>query len=279
MQSKSEHLYFRDIHKYSLLNEEEERALVKRIQNEKTGSLKQLISANLRFVVSVARRYQGRGLSLLELINEGNLGLYKAARRFELSKQVKFISYAVWWIRQSIEKALADQTSIIKIPPNKISLVNSFKRALEANDGSFSKTMEMPEFKKHEREIVEVLDRSLNISLDAPVGGSDSSEGTSTLMDMIGEEPDQEENSARSELSSAIDALLSKMSQREELIIRMYYGINYSREFTLDEIGKELNLTRERVRQIKTKSLRKLLRNPNSKERLLPFMGSKDLEN
>ena len=153
MQTKSEELYFRDINRYRVLTDVEERKLVKYVQRGDANAANKLVTSNLRFVVSVARRYRGRGLSYLELINEGNIGLLKAAKRFDIRKKVKFISYAVWWIRQSIQKAIFEQAGTVRIPLNKIALVNKFKKALVANKGNYNKTIMMDEFKQHEQEI------------------------------------------------------------------------------------------------------------------------------
>ena len=155
MMQTTEALYFRDIGRYKVLSDEEERLLVKAVQDNVEGSVDKLITSNLRFVVSIAKRYRGRGLSYLELINEGNLGLLKAAKRFKLDMKVKFISYAVWWVRQSIQKALFDQPGLVRIPSNKITLISKFKKALEHNSGDYDETFSQKEFKNHEQEILE----------------------------------------------------------------------------------------------------------------------------
>jgi RNA polymerase primary sigma factor len=256
-----ERLYYRDIGRFPVLNEEQEVSLVKRVQLNDKKAMNDLILGNLRFVVSIARKYQNRGLSLLELINEGNIGLYKAAKRFSLEKQVKFTSYAVWWVRQSMQKALFDQATTVKIPPNKLALIRKFRRTLAKNDGDFYKTIAMPEFKVYENEIIDILEKLTPLSLDAPVQDDGSEESTHTLLDILGVEPEQEEALERSELRGVLDAILAKMTQREESVLRMYYGIDFDKEFTLEEIGNKLKLTRERVRQIKNKALRKLFKN------------------
>ena len=271
MTTRNELLYFKDLQRHTTLDEKEEQQLVIRVKNSDTEAVKELITANLRFVVSVARRYIGRGLSLMELVNEGNLGLFRAAKRFEPSRDVKFISYAVWWIRQSIQQALFDQVFTIKIPPNKISLVSKFKKALEKNKRDFNKTIEMPEFRQYKIEIVEILNKLSTVSLDSPIGVNEENSGVHTLLDMIGKGPDQDMETERRELSEIVDKILKQMTDREEKILRMYYGLDHSHEYTLDEIGKELNLTRERVRQIKTKALRKLMRSHRYKNQLYPF--------
>ena len=274
MGNTAESLYFRDINRFRVLTDQEERDLVLRVKHNEEGAIDKLITANLRFVVSVARRYRGRGLSYLELINEGNIGLLKAADRFDLSMNVKFISYAVWWIRQSIQKALFEQAGTVRIPPNKIALINKFRQALDRNCGDFNKTITMDDFKNHEPDIVDVMEKLRGISLDTPVSGSKPDEDSGkTLQDVLGEDPDQDGESERRELGLVLDGVLENITSREERILRMYYGLNFSRQFTLEEIGKELKLTRERVRLIRDRSLRKLFQNPSSRAKLTPFMN------
>jgi RNA polymerase primary sigma factor len=273
MSTKAETLYFRDINRYRVLTEPQERELVVRVQKNEENAINELITANLRFVVSVARRYRGRGLSYLELINEGNVGLLKAAKRFDMNMNVKFISYAVWWIRQSIQKALFEQAGTVRIPPNKIALINKFKQALDRNLGNFEKTIAMDPFCDHETEIVEIMEKLRGVSLDAPLTTNNQDENSSTtLQDILGEDPDQDGESERRELGSVLDGVLQNITSREERILRMYYGLNFSRQFTLEEIGKELKLTRERVRLIRDRSLRKLFQNPSSRAKLSPFI-------
>jgi len=273
MSTKAETLYFRDINRYRVLTEPQERELVLRVKQNEEGAINELITANLRFVVSVARRYRGRGLSYLELINEGNVGLLKAAKRFDMNMNVKFISYAVWWIRQSIQKALFEQAGTVRIPPNKIALINKFKQALDRNLGDFEKTIAMEPFCDHSTEIVEIMEKLRGVSLDAPLSSNTQDENsTTTLQDILGEDPDQDGESERRELGSVLDGVLQNITSREERILRMYYGLNFSRQFTLEEIGKELKLTRERVRLIRDRSLRKLFQNPSSRAKLSPFI-------
>jgi RNA polymerase primary sigma factor len=276
MLPRSEILYFRDISRYRVLTDEEERILVKSVQENRNGAVNHLITSNLRFVVSVARRYRGRGLSYLELINEGNMGLLKASKRFNLDMKVKFISYAVWWIRQSIQKALFEQPGLVRIPPNKIALVNKFKKALDKNLGDYIETMAMDDFKEYEQEIIDIMDKLRGISLDAPIAshGTVDEESSKTLQDVIGQNPNQDEESERRELGKVIDSVLQNVTSREERILRMYYGLNFSKQFTLEEIGKELKLTRERVRLIRDRSLRKLFRNPISRTKLALFLNA-----
>ena len=276
MLPRSEILYFRDISRFRVLTDEEECVLVKSVQENRAGAVDHLITSNLRFVVSVARRYRGRGLSYLELINEGNLGLLKASKRFNLNMKVKFISYAVWWIRQSIQKALFEQPGLVRIPTNKIALVNKFKKALDKNLGDYIETMAMDDFKEYEQEILDIMDKLRGISLDAPIAshGTSDEESSKTLQDVIGQNPNQDEESERRELGKVIDSVLQNVTSREERILRMYYGLNFSKQFTLEEIGKELKLTRERVRLIRDRSLRKLFRNPISRTKLALFLNA-----
>jgi RNA polymerase primary sigma factor len=275
MSRYSESLYFRDLNRHTTLTPDEEKALIMLIKNGDENALQKLILGNLRFVISVSRKYQGRGLSLLELINEGNLGLYKAAKRFDMGKDVKFISYAVWWIRQSIQKALFEQVGAVRIPPNKLALVNRFKKKLVENGGDYELTIGLEEFCDSERDIVEVMEKIVDVSLDAPIGDDSSGlDSISTLMDVLGEDGSQEKENEKEELRTTIDHILSSLPEREEKIIRMFYGLSYNREFTLDEIGKELRLTRERVRQIKNKTLRKLLKSKEHKDRLHDFLSN-----
>jgi RNA polymerase primary sigma factor len=279
MQTKSEALYFRDINRYSVLTDEQERELVKAVQDKVPGAADKLINCNLRFVVSVARRYRGRGLSYLELINEGNIGLLKAAKRFDVNMNVKFISYGVWWIRQSIQRAMFEQAGTIRIPPNKIALVNKFRQALDRNCGDWHATIEKEEFKDHEQEIVEIIEKLKAVSLDAPIGSDQGDdENTKTMKDVLGEEPNQEGESERQELSKIIDSVMQNITSREERILRMYFGLHFSRQFTLEEIGAELQLTRERVRLIRDRSLRKLFKNTASRAKLLPFLNAENIE-
>jgi RNA polymerase primary sigma factor len=274
MSRMSESLYFRDLNRYETLTPLEEKALLALVKNGDGLALKKLILGNLRFVISVARKYQGRGLSLLELINEGNLGLFKAAKRFDSSKDVKFISYAVWWIRQSIQKALFEHVGSVRIPPNKLALVNRFKKRLVENAGDYKKTMSLTEFQGMEKDISEVMEKIVEVSLNSPIGDDSGADSISTLLDVLGEEGKQEANNEKAELTSIINQILKDIPPREEKVLRMFYGINYPREFTLDEIGRELKLTRERVRQIKNKTLRKLLKHKDYKDKLVDFMSS-----
>ena len=280
MSNFNESLYFRDLNRYPTLKPDEEAALIAIIKDGKTEEIRQsalqrLIRGNLRFVVSVARKYQGRGLSLLDLINEGNLGLFKAAKRFDSTKDVKFISYAVWWIRQSIQKALFEQVGAVRIPPNKLTLVNRFKRALVQNGGDYERTMAMPEFADSEQDIVEVMEKIVAISLDAPISDDGSSgDSVSSLMDVLGTDGNQEDEMEKNERKALIDDILKSLPRREEEILRMFYGLDTVEDTTLKDIGEDLKLSRERVRQIKNKTLRKLQKNKEKRDRLGDFLGN-----
>ena len=280
MSDFNESLYFRELNRYPTLKPDEEAALIAIIKDGKTEEIRQsalqrLIRGNLRFVVSVARKYQGRGLSLLDLINEGNLGLFKAAKRFDSTKDVKFISYAVWWIRQSIQKALFEQVGAVRIPPNKLTLVNRFKRALVQNGGDYERTMAMPEFADSEQDIVEVMEKIVDISLDAPISDDGSSgDSVSSLMDVLGTDGNQEDEMEKNERKALIDDILKSLPRREEEILRMFYGLDTVEDTTLKDIGEDLKLSRERVRQIKNKTLRKLQKNKEKRDRLGDFLGN-----
>ncbi len=274
MNRMNESLYFRDLNKHETLTPEEEIALIRLIQKEDHGAIKRLVLGNLRFVISVARKYQGRGLPLLDLVNEGNIGLYKAAKRFDQSKDVKFISYAVWWIRQSIQKALFEHVGSVRIPPNKLALVNRFKKRLVENEGDYDKTISLPEFLGLEKDIAEVMEKIVEVSLDAPIGDDSGVDSISTLLDVLGADSSQEQTTEKNELNNIMNAILHELPSREEKVIRMFYGIGFPQEYTLDEIGKDLKLTRERVRQIKNKTLRKLFKHKEFKDKLEDFIKS-----
>jgi len=276
-QTKAEKLYFRDVGKYPLLTEEEEQKLVEDVHNKVPGAENKLITANLRFVAKEARKHKVTGgLSFLELVNEGNLGLLKAAKRFDKERDVKFISYAVWWIRQAIQKAVFDRMGSVHIPANKISLLNKFKQALDKNDGDFDHTINSPAFVKYKDDIVEIMEKSKNTSLDQPMSGTDDGENTQTLLDTIGVDPTQDENILLDELRNEIEDVihfLPILDETEEKIIRMYYGINFSSTKTLEEIGAELNITREKVRLTRDKALRRIKKDPEANERLRKYLG------
>ncbi|MFO8234781.1 MAG: RNA polymerase sigma factor RpoD/SigA [Bacteroidales bacterium] len=253
--------YLHEISKEDLLTAEQEVELARKIKKGDEQALGKLIRSNLRFVVSVAKQYQNQGLSLPDLINEGNLGLIKAARRFDETRGFKFISYAVWWIRQSILQALAEQARIVRLPLNKIGSINKINRALaeleqrherEPSIQEISKTLEIaPE------EIKEALRNSNKpLSMDAPVNEEDQDD----MYDLIESEenPPPDENLINESLYREIERALSSLTEREGKIIRLYYGLGNKHPYTLEEIGEKISLTRERVRQIKEKAIKKL---------------------
>ena len=269
-----ETLYFKDLSHYQTLTPEEEHALIEilRDENKKNihyAALRKLICGNLRFVVSVARKYQGHGLTLLDLIDEGNLGLFKAALRFDCTKDVRFISYAVWWIRQAIQKAIFERVGAMRIPPNKLTLVSRFKRALSNNLGDYEKTFSMPEFKDSEKDIIDIMEKMMEISLDSPTNDNPGSDSVGTLLDVLeGHSDNQDEVIKEAELHKIVEDVLSKLSKRESDILRVFYGIDLAEDKTLCDIGEDMRLSREKVRQIKNKALRRMQRNKELRENL-----------
>ena len=259
--------YLQEISREEMVTAEQEVELAQRIRKGDRDALEKLVRANLRFVVSVAKQYQNQGLSLPDLINEGNLGLIKAASKFDETRGFKFISYAVWWIRQSILQALAEQSSLVRKPLNQVSLVNRISKAI-------TKFEQDNERRPSPEELAEVLDIPVDkiadtlkvsgrhISVDAPfVDGEDNS-----LLDVLvnDDSPMADKTLVNESLSKEIDRALSTLTDREKDIIRMFFGIG-CREMTLEEIGDKFGLTRERVRQIKEKAIRRLRQNSRSK--------------
>ncbi|MBL8027315.1 MAG: RNA polymerase sigma factor RpoD/SigA [Fibrobacteres bacterium] len=267
-QAYIERLYYKELGRHKVLTDAEEKVLVGKLQSGDRLAINTLILGNLRFVVSIARKYQNRGLTLLEVINEGNLGLYKAAKRFNVDKDVKFTSYAVWWVRQSIQKAIFDQATVVKIPPNKIALIRKFKYSLAKLNGNMDEALNLADYKPYASEIVDILEKLNPFSLDAPVSNDADEDSVHTLLDVLGVEAKQEDDLERKELKKVLNAILAKMTKREETVLRMYYSIDHDKEFTLEEIGEKLSLTRERVRQIKNKALRKLFHSKELREHL-----------
>ena len=260
--------YLQEIGKVELITAEEEVQLAKKIRNGDEIALERLTKANLRFVVSVAKQYQNQGLSLPDLINEGNLGLIKAAQRFDETRGFKFISYAVWWIRQSILQALAEQSRIVRLPLNKIGSINKINKA-------YAKLEQENERDPSADEIASVLDMSLNdvresqrnagrhVSMDAPLlEGEDSN-----LYDVImsGESPSPDQSLMLNSLGTEIERSLTTLTEREADVVRLYFGLQSQHPMTLEEIGERFDLTRERVRQIKEKAIRRLKHTSRSK--------------
>ena len=259
--------YLQEIGREDLITVEEEVELAQRIKNGDRKALEKLTRANLRFVVSVAKQYQNQGLSLPDLINEGNLGLIKAAEKFDETRGFKFISYAVWWIRQSILQALAEQSRIVCLPLNQVGSLNKINKALSQFEQEnerrpsaeeVSEILELPADKISEA--MKISGR--HISVDAPfVEGEDNS-----LLDVLvnDDSPIADKSLMSESLSKEIDRALATLTERESEIIKMFFGIGYQ-EMTLEEIGGKFGLTRERVRQIKEKAIRRLKQNSRSK--------------
>ena len=259
--------YLQEIGRVDLITAEEEVELAQRIKAGDEMALEKLTKANLRFVVSVAKQYQNQGLSLPDLINEGNLGLIKAARRFDETRGFKFISYAVWWIRQSILQALAEQSRIVRLPLNKIGSINKINKAYAELEQEFERPPTAEEVAKlldlTEEEVKQAMKNSgRHVSMDAPlIEGADSN-----MYNVIGSEdsPNPEGlmiDSLRQEISRA----LATLTPREGEVVRAYFGLNGEHAMTLEEIGEAFDLTRERVRQIKEKAIRRLKHTSRSK--------------
>jgi len=260
--------YLQEIGREGLITAEEEVVLAKKIRDGDQSALEKLVKANLRFVVSVAKQYQNQGLTLPDLINEGNLGLIKAAKRFDETRGFKFISYAVWWIRQSILQAIAEQSRIIRLPLNKVGSLNKIKKGLSKLEQQFEReptAHELSELLELSQEEVEstLSVSGRHVSVDAPfVSGDDLS-----LLDvLVNEDAPRTDNMLISEsLQQEINRSLSTLTQRESDVIRLFYGIGLNHGLTLEEIGAKYDLTRERVRQIKEKAIRRLKHNSRSK--------------
>ena len=259
--------YLQEIGKEDLITVEEEVELAQRIRKGDQRALEKLTRANLRFVVSVAKQYQNQGLSLPDLINEGNLGLIKAAEKFDEPRGFKFISYAVWWIRPSILQALAEQSRIVRLPLNQVGSLNKINKA-------FSRFEQENERRPSPEELAETLDlpaekvadtlrvSGRHISVDAPfVEGEDNS-----LLDVLvnDDSPIADRTLINESLSTEVERALSTLTERERDIIKLFFGIN-TQEMTLEEIGEKFGLTRERVRQIKEKAIRRLRHSSRSK--------------
>ncbi|MDD4191029.1 MAG: RNA polymerase sigma factor RpoD/SigA [Mangrovibacterium sp.] len=253
--------YLHDIGKVELLSAEREVELAKRIKRGDQQALEELIKANLRFVVSVSKQYQNQGLSLPDLINEGNLGLIKAAQRFDETRGFKFISYAVWWIRQSILQALAEQARIVRLPLNKIGSINKINRTFSKLEQEFQREPTPEEVAGMLETTSEVVEDAMkvsshHISMDAPLRDEDDN----SLYDIMlnNESPSPDNMLITNSLRKEIERTLSTLGEREADIIKYYFGLNGYPQHTLEEIGEVFGLTRERVRQIKEKSIKKL---------------------
>ncbi|MCX5765779.1 MAG: RNA polymerase sigma factor RpoD/SigA [Gemmatimonadetes bacterium] len=253
--------YLRDISVYPLITREQEVELATRIRASDQEALDTLVRSNLRFVVSVAKKYQNQGVSLSDLINEGNLGLIRAAHKFDETKGIKFISYAVWWIRQAILQALAEQSRIVRVPLNRAGTLHRIgKRASallqelgrEATNAEIAEGMELSE-----EEVAKTMSISqIHLSLDAPMSPGEDNRLLDYLPDTLNRTPDEE--TFDKALTESIHQALAGLKEREAKILRLYFGLDESEPMTLEEIGAVLNITRERVRQIKEKALSRL---------------------
>ena len=266
--------YLQEISKETMISAEEEVELAQRIKKGDTKALERLTKANLRFVVSVAKQYQNQGLSLPDLINEGNLGLLKAAERFDETRGFKFISYAVWWIRQSILQAISEQSRIVRLPLNQVGSVNKINREINRFEQLNERRPSVDEIAEKVDLPQEKIDEAMainghQISVDAPfVEGEDNS-----LLDVMAnsDAPLADNQLVEESLKSEIQNALSALNERERNVVEASYGINQP-ELTLEEIGTKFGLTRERVRQIKEKAIRKL-RNSKANKFLKTYLG------
>jgi RNA polymerase primary sigma factor len=276
-ESQSIEKYLQEIGKLPLLTAEQEVALAKRIKAGDERALETLVNANLRFVVSVAKQYQNSSMSLNDLINEGNLGLVKAAQKFDETRGFKFISYAVWWIRQSIIQALAEQSRLIRLPLNKVGSLTKINKA-------FAELEQKYEREPSPEELAELLDLELeqvqttlgvstwHVSMDAPF---DDGQDASSLIDVLANNDEAETDSNvayHGSLSIECNRSLSTLSERECEVVKMFFGIGYDHPYSLEDIGSRFDLTRERARQIKDKAINKLKSNSKSKQ-LKSYLG------
>jgi len=274
-ESKSLDKYLQDIGKIDLITAEEEVELAQRIKKGDQKALDTLTKANLRFVVSVAKQYQNQGLKLPDLINEGNAGLVKAAQRFDETRGFKFISYAVWWIRQSILSALAQQSRIVRLPLNKIGSISKINKAYSYLEQAHERPPSPQEIAKNLDLTVDDVKQSLrisgrHISMDAPFQEGE----TSNLYDVVQgqESPRPDANLMRDSLNVEVNRVLETLSDKEAEVIRYYFGISVKSPMSLQEIGDAFGLTRERVRQIREKGIRKL-RHASKNKVLKTYLG------
>lgn len=274
-ESQSLDKYLQEIGKVDLLTPDEEITLAKEIKKGNQRSLEKLTKANLRFVVSVAKQYQNQGLSLGDLINEGNLGLIKAAKRFDETRGFKFISYAVWWIRQSILQALAEQSRIVRLPLNRVGALNKIGKAFSQLEQEFEREPSASELAEElDMSVFEVADTlkisGRHLSVDAPFAQGEDNR----LLDVIQDERQPSPDSILMEesLKEEVKRALATLSDREAEVIRLYFGLQKEHSLTLEEIGEKFNLTRERVRQIKEKAIRRL-RHASRSKNLRAYLG------
>jgi len=253
--------YLQEIGKIELLSADEEVELARKIRQKDYHALNKLIRANLRFVVSVSKQYQNQGLTLPDLINEGNIGLIKAAKRFDETKGFKFISYAVWWIRQSILQALAEHARIVRLPLNKIGSINKINQAFSKMEQEFERAPTPEEIAKEldldALDIKQIMNNSgHHVSMDAPITQDDDNSLYDIMLSKDSVTPDND--LLKDSLNKEIERILSTLSTREADIVRLYYGLSGKNALTLEEIGEKFDLTRERVRQIKGKVIKVL---------------------
>lgn len=267
--------YLYEIGRIELISAEKEAELAKRIKKGDRQAFEELIKSNLRFVVSVSKQYQNQGLSLPDLINEGNLGLIKAAERFDETRGFKFISYAVWWIRQSILQAIAEQSRIVRLPLNKIGTINKINKTFNLLEQEYQREPTIEEMAEIMESSPAVIEDAMSysgepVSMDAPLRDEEVSNMYDVLLNE--ESPSPDSDLIGDSLKLEIERSLATLSEREADIIRFYYGLNGNMPHTLEEIGNELGLTRERVRQIKEKSIKKL-RNQFRNRLLKSYLG------
>jgi len=267
--------YLQEIGEVPLLTPKEEILLARKIKRNDQNALERLTKANLRFVVSVAKQYQNQGLSLGDLINEGNLGLIKAAKRFDETRGFKFISYAVWWIRQSILQALAEQSRVVRLPLNRVGALNKIGKAFsnleqeyerEPSASEIAEELEMTPF-----EVSDTLKISgRHLSMDAPFNQGEDNR----LLDVIqnDRQPSPDSGLMQESLKLEVERALSTLTRREAEVVRLYFGLAQEHPLTLEEIGEQFNLTRERVRQIKEKAIRRL-RHASRSRSLRTYLG------
>jgi len=267
--------YLQEIGKVDLLTPEQEIELAIRMKKGDQSAMELLTKANLRFVVSVAKQYQNQGLSLGDLINEGNLGLIKAARRFDETRGFKFISYAVWWIRQSILQALAEQSRIVRLPLNRVGALNRIGKAYSTLKQEFEREPSPEEIAQALEMDVDEISNTMKIygkqvSVDAPFSLGDEN----SLLDIIqnDEQPSPDNELISESLKTEVKSILTILPDREAEVIKLYFGLDGEYPMTLEEIGDKFNLTRERVRQIKEKAIRRLRHNSRSKT-LKSYLG------
>jgi RNA polymerase primary sigma factor len=262
--------YLQEIGREEMITADQEVELAIKIRNGDKAALERLTRANLRFVVSVSKQYQNQGLTLPDLINEGNIGLIKAAERFDETRGFKFISYAVWWIRQSILQALAEQARIVRLPLNKIGVINKINRAYSELEQKYERPPSASELADMLECSVEEVRQSLSnsgrhVSMDASLVEGD--ESSSSMYDLLPNDsmPSPESELVKDSLRKDIERSLTSLTSREGDVVRMYYGLSGRYPLTLEEIGEKFDLTRERVRQIKEKAIRRLKHNSRSK--------------